>query len=548
MPDESGDPRGASARRRRRATRIVLLSGLLLLVVTGVAGWIYWHRGFASAEEIADMEARVERGLWEARSARCERPVLRGSAIEGDGTAAFLALFDPHGRFADCADVFTDPTVTESLLLDGHELELPEEGSEPSDEPETPPTVEPNALSPPWGYRALARPLHRTPLASETRVMRACEGLDVELQRIVQHASVCTPSPLGDGRFDEPEGWGLVPLIRLVKAAVVIARDHIRRGEHRHGVELLLDLVRLGTDMQRGRPWLLVAMMGSAAVNVASAHLISVLQWDLPWTPEELADLERQARLLATDPPRTEQACADEQLFTAMSALREMGWEEPPELRGTLSTQSSIPEDRSGPDPVSAMLAAASDLHRHFDGLCLGASTRAECLTAMERAVADAEAHAREEGVLGRYVPQLDHASLRAQLVSASVASYSGYLVRGLRGEALVRALPALFVHRRLAITDGRCPDAARLEAALAPLGLEAGFGGRFEVFETGLAYRPLEVSAPSWLGPPPPERVRLPLFQLYCPPFPVLDVALPDVAPQTEADVAPESEVPSEP
>jgi len=539
MPDESGDPRGASAPRRRRSTRFVLLSGLFVLAVTGVAGWIYWHRGFASAKEIANMEARLERGLREARSARCERPVLRGSAIEGDGTADFLALFDPHGRFADCADVFADPTVTESVMLPGHELELPEEGSEPSDEPETPPTVEPDALSPPWEYLPLGRPLHRTPLASEVRAMSACEGLDVELQRIVQHASVCTPSPFGDGRFDEgPDGWGLIPLIRLVKAAVVLARDHIRRGEHRRGVELLLDLVRLGTDMQRGRPWLLVAMVGAAAVNVASAHLISVLQWDLPWTPEELADLERQARLLATEPPRTEQACADEQLFTAMSALREMGWEEPPELRGTLSTQSSIPEDRSGPDPVSATLAAVSDVHRHFDELCVGTSTRAECLAAMERAVDDAEAHAREEGVLGRYVPQLDHASLRAQLVSASVASYRGYLVRGLRGEALVRALPALFVHRRLAVTDGRCPDAARLEAALAPLGLEAGFGGRFEVFETGLAYRPLAISAPSWLGPPPPARVRLQLFELYCPPFPVLEEALPDPAPVAAGDV----------
>lgn len=80
-------------------------------------------------------------------------------------------------------------------------------------------------------------------------------------------------------------------------------------------------------------------------------------------------------------------------------------------------------------------------------------------------------------------------------------------------------------MHRRLA-RGGTCPTAATVEAAIQALPLLEGFGGQLTVLPSGLPYRPLEVCAPRWMAPAGSGRVRLVLFDLYCPVFPTLEEA----------------------
>ncbi len=158
--------------------------------------------------------------------------------------------------------------------------------------------------------------------------------------------------------------------------------------------------------------------------------------------------------------------------------------------------------------------------------LCEGTTTSEACWHALEAEVARAEADA--SGVqVARIFPQAAHDDTLRVLYAIGLPAFARYVRRGLQSHAAVRALPVLFVHRRLALA-GTCPDAPTLEAAIASLPLADGFGGRFEVLPSTLAYRPLDVCAPAWLAPTGAGRVRLPLLDAYCPAFAVSDAPVP--------------------
>ena len=248
---------------------------VLGLVFIGVATLRFWlTRPLTSAEEIAATGELALDAIRDAQTRSCPRPVLRGETIAGDASADLVRLLSTESPFAACLSFVGEhrAEVEDAIwLLDGRIESLPEDTTRTDGEDDPP---WPDASSE-WDYPRQARRLHTEPLAMEREVLTRCAGLDLEVERIVQHASVCTPFPLGSGDPDIRVLW-------LMKAVVIVARDRLQHGESRRGFELLLDAEQLALDAQRGRPQLVGAMIGVAATRLIHAQVQWLLLNELP--------------------------------------------------------------------------------------------------------------------------------------------------------------------------------------------------------------------------------------------------------------------------
>ncbi len=509
-----------SARRRVLVGALVGLALTTLFLLGSIAS-----RPYASDADVQRVGDVVSEALIEARDGTCPRPVLRGAASPGDATGELVALLQPSGPFAACQQLIESRTPEVLLALSRDPTDPqppPDEG--PTGGPMTPPM-------PPAQWRTIdVGPSHQ-PDPIEAEVVGACRGLDDAVQAIVAHESVCAPfSVAASDRRPDVYFW-------LTRALAILARERVRRGESRRGLELLLDTVLLTTDAQRGRPDLIRALVAGVATNICVAQIQGLLSTELAWQPGDLEELERQALLLPGPPLRPERWLMDDTAAGLREALASRGWQ-PPMGLPPLATPLPIAE---GPDVYDEMLAVEAFTQRSFATVCSGATTREACATALAAERARAQIAATSTAAtLGTAVPSLFRQGAYLAPYAGRVFELVPYVEQVFWREAVVRALPVLFVHRRLALS-GSCPDAASLEAAIASLPLADGFGGRFSVLPTTYDYRPLEICAPSWLAPPgaaPPGAggVRLPLLVAYCPALPVIDRRAPTSGTQSTA------------
>jgi hypothetical protein len=426
-----------------------------------------------------------------------------------DGAAVWLS---PTGRFEACFAIFLwrfDDVQDALQWTASNGDEMPPGPAAGGEDQPPPPGGD-------WEYLRVARTLRIERLAVEDDVLAACEGLDVAIEEALQHEDVCTPLPLGE------EPAEVVSYVRAEKALAVIARERMRRGDTRRGMELLLDGVRLGDDVARGRPAILGAMIGVAMRGIAMSQIQGLVATDLPWQTGDLEELERQALVLARTQPSFAGWVGDDLLSMLREPLERRGWRPPSELANELGPAFSSEDER---DVVAdARIAYAGDVLPRLAALCPPAASRADCLGAFEVEAARAQ---REGGgfqaLLGELAPPLSHAGFMRALYREALPPMLTYLRRAATSEAQVRALPALFVHRRLALAGG-CPEPSVLEAALAALPVADGFGGSFTVLPSSREFRPLEISGPAWLDPEhrPAGTVRLPLLEVFCPALPV--------------------------
>lgn len=375
--------------RHRRALRIALTAFIVPTLLLGGGLWLYARRPFTSARDDLELRRAVDELLVEARRQRCTRPVLRGDPTPGDGTDALFALLDTHGQFGACLQLGRDHGVIEPILFwhgasaEVRLHELPAEGAESSPVPDDPPPPEGDE----WFYVGAARGFHRTPLDAERRLLEACAGIDVEIERIAQYDSVCTPGPFGSVRLEEDEA--LRNLLALSRVASILARDHMRRGEPRRGFELLLDTAQLMTDAQRGRPQLLVGAMADAGAGLAASQIVGLLAQDQSYSDGDLEALERQASVLASQPPHAWRRVFDDGLTAAIPALRREGWTPPAGLDDV-----TVGEDEMAADPMVAdgIRSVALALHRRLDHLCDPSADEAACRAAFDRELSRARA------------------------------------------------------------------------------------------------------------------------------------------------------------
>lgn len=310
----------------------------------------------------------------------------------------------------------------------------------------------------------------------------SCAGIEIEVAEALQHESLCSPLPIGD------EPHGVVHYVRLARVLAAIAGARVEEGRVQEGLEIALDALRLANDVARGRVSFLASMIASAMVD-APVQTLTRLMRELPRdAPIDVASIERQALVLGRTQSGPEHWAENDILMLLRAPLEQRGWTAPRAIADEMGPALPWGED----DPHAydrALVGAQADLAR-ARAICAGAATRRECVEAWRAEATRAEPPSWFASIGD---PSLvDYAE--------TVRSVSPYFVRAAEAEAAVRAVVALFVHRRLAATGDACVTPGALEAELRRVGIADGFGGTFSVRACPDDPCRLSVHAPEWL------------------------------------------------
>lgn len=502
-----GEREPAGSRGRRWVVVAVIAS------VASVAWWWIGHRPVLDPGELEGARASAAQALRDAETSSCPREPLRGVSRPGSGRDALRAIFDRTGDHARCWEV---------LLAEdrGALLAMAQAGSTQEGFDELAPDPEPLAEGPEdppmpeaWWSFSMGRAVGPTALPIEERIAGACGETAQAVRDALAREDLCSPFGLGWMHVD------LLPVIRFGFVLVAIAREALRRGDLAAGVQALLDGIRLGTDLARGRSTWVGTMAGAAVAGTMLGQIEMALAQERAWDEATIRVLQREIEVLVRTTPTPDGPLRDDPVSMAIDALRAGGWEPPVELPWEASearVEETISEAREASPVVVFGVAASIDTIR-----CGPELSRSACVARIDEEIARAVA-LPDQPPLWRVLlgprmvrPALDDIA-RSRLLEA-VAPY----VRRWEHVALGTAATWLVLEHRALALGGRCPRADELGRVAMPPGITSRLGGSFEVFETRIPHRPLEISAPSWLRSPEdrePPRVRLPVARAYCP------------------------------
>lgn len=404
------EPIPPSRVRRAYAVGCLFSLGTLALVVGSFVLWA--TRPIASDQQVADAAAQVERARQEPLT-MCPRPVLRGEALPGDGAEGIAALAGMESRFLSC------------LVLVGGNL-----------------TTAREVLLADDSVRLASAEVH----PFEERAALACAGLDTHVQSLLQRASGCTAQPLFRAEEDVSQ------MQQLEWALFLLARARIHEGRLQEGVELLLDVIRLGQDLSRGRASLVPVGTGSELQLSAAWQVEAIVASDLPWTSAMLEALERQAHVLATTMPEPTSWFPNDDLWVRQRALHQLDAWGDTALRDLAVADYA---ETQWPDCTGLATQACESRYRSLGEHVF------ETVETLDRLSWIPGVH-RETDVRGGF-----YMRLRERESALGNAAYSA---------AAIEALQVLFLHRRMALS-GTCPTAAALQTEA----LTRGYAGYIE-------------------------------------------------------------------
>lgn len=434
--------------------------GCSLLLATALlfaASAYFWAtQPIASEAQIQAARARVAQGRSEIPTS-CPRPVLRGVALPGDGDEGLRGFTN---RFPDCfALLGRDVSAAREVFLTD-EMFRPDE--------------------------AQARPASASPPAFEQLAAVACVGVDTALQALLQQGSGCTAQPWFVASPDNPNTPG------IEDAMLLLARARIHEGRLQEGIELLLDVIRLGQDLSRGAANLEVAHRGLALQLQAAEQLNVLVASELPWTSAMLDELARQAQVLVSTMPEPAPWFVYEAFSARLHALEVLHIP-----RNALLTELALRD------------IAVEDYAETRSPACTGVTLEA-CRARHRVAVADMYARV-VAGYRWDWLPSVVHRAQVELTYIERLRDREHVLTDAARTEALLRALPALFLHRRMSLS-GTCPSAEALQAEARAAGVAEGF----EIVastQSILLWPPRVYSA----TPRPSPETEL-LYRAYCP------------------------------
>jgi hypothetical protein len=428
-----------------------------------------------SDEEIEALRARTLAAAAASAERRCERPVLRGEAVDGPADEAIAAAATLAGPLAGCAEALGD----EGSVLD--EIAPAPDGEE-------------------RGPRR-ATPLGEEAGPREQAVVAACEGLPAAVTRAVAHRDAC--SPFAPGRGAMP---GMLPFLRGSHAVAAHMRSLARAGEVLEAVRHGLDHVRLQQDLTRGGTWL-HAMVAAGAFD-AIAPQLELLLHEPALDAEALAVIAAELQSLVATEVHVAEILAGEALYLDLYMMlphfQPEDWEPPGGWPDDMGPPSKVDDSRvaklevfsvDARDDAALSWLAADEIGRDHRQACPPDTSFAACAAGIERvAVRHAEAAGRV-GTADPKKPVARRAAAIAVLKGTASPRLATYVGRHARRTAMLAALRVLVEARRAEA----CPAAsaydeeplatARRSARLEePLEVRAGEGGAVELW------------APAWM------------------------------------------------
>ncbi len=259
-------------------------------------------------KERRSFERRVKLAVQANVKKRCPRPVLRGEPTDGAAARNIVGLVEPTSATRRCMEVVRrrQPALGAALYY-------------------------PSKLRPP-GYpdRYVSRPFAGVTQGEVAVVAaaRACGGAVEQLREAVSRRDGCSPYRPGVRCSAK---W--IGLLRVSKGVAAQARLALINGRKRKGLTLLLDLMRLSQDLQRGGTSWRVSNIAHAVAEVALPLLEQALNETTGFTSVLLADLRRQLSVLLNSEPHPAGALRGEYLSVILETLLPQfatkGWKVP---------------------------------------------------------------------------------------------------------------------------------------------------------------------------------------------------------------------------
>jgi hypothetical protein len=297
--------------------------------------------------------------------------------------------------------------------------------------------------------RSTARLATHEPPPFERVAVVECAGLDTAVQTVLERASGCAARRLFRGERGIPD------IQTLGLAMFNLARARIHEGRLQEGIELLLDMIRLGQDATRGYVSLTNVDLGLQLQSDAAQQLEALLASDLPWTSAMLDELARQASVLVASTTQPTAWFDYEAVLVrerALDVLHRSATAEPHRSALVDIATEDYAETR-WPDCAGLTLEACDTRYR-------------EAIDAAEQDIAAWRA---------RSIPGVEREGRIRESYRVRLYERESMFAAAAHNEALLRALPALFLHRRMSLS-GTCPTAATLQAEARAAGMAGGF------------------------------------------------------------------------
>jgi len=270
--------------------------GLVLGIGLGAAGCRKKPDLLVDIKERRSFQSRVQAAVRANHEQRCPRPVLSGEANDSRAAPFIVSLAESTPASKRCLEVVRQrqPALVAALFYDDKQR--------------------------PTGYpdRFVSRPFHGVGQSevAVVAVARAC-GVAVErLRKFVSTRDGCSPYRPGV-RCNAK--W--ISVLLVAKGVAAQARQALINGRKRKGLHLLLDLLRLSQDLERGGTSWMVSNVAHGVAEIALPLLERALSETAGLTPAILADVSRQLSVLLNSEPHPAEALRGEYLSVILETV-----------------------------------------------------------------------------------------------------------------------------------------------------------------------------------------------------------------------------------
>ncbi len=269
---------------------------LLLGIVIAVSGCRKKPDLLVDIKERRAYQTRVEAVVKANAARRCPRPVLRGQAQDGTAAPDIIALVESAATTRGCVEAVRrrQPALGAALFYPSKQR--------------------------PTGYpdRYVSRPFVGAGqgAVAVVAVARACGGAVKSLRRSVVRRDGCSPYRPGVRCTGQ---W--IGVLRVAKGVAAQARLALINGRKKKGLQLLLDLLRLSQDLERGGTSWQVTNVAHDLAGVALPLLERALNETAGFTAALLVDVKRQLELLINSEPHPAGALRGEYLSMILETV-----------------------------------------------------------------------------------------------------------------------------------------------------------------------------------------------------------------------------------